>query len=191
MKVLVTYASRHGSTRGIAERIAETIQRSGLEVSLRPIGQDGSVLPFDAYVVGSAAYMNTWLKEATAFVREHQQLLAGKPVWLFSSGPLGTDRIDKQGRDVIEASIPAEFRTFAATIKPRDERVFFGAWDPNAEPMGIADRFMRGFTGLFPSIKSSMPFGDFRDWREIEAWAEGIARELLGSDVATPVATPA
>lgn len=184
MKVLVTYASRHGSTRGIAERIAEKLGRPGLEVSLRPIGQDGSVEQYDAYVIGSAAYMNAWLKEATAFVREHERLLAGKPVWLFSSGPVGPDKVDKHGRDVLEASIPAEFKTFSARLKPRDERVFFGAWDPDAEPIGFADRFMRGFTGLFPSIKSSMPFGDFRDWREIEAWAESIATDLLGSGVA-------
>lgn len=191
MKVLVTYASRHGSTRGIAERIAQTIQRSGLDASLRPIGQDGSVEQFDAYVIGSAAYLTSWLREATAFVRAHQDLLAGKPVWLFSSGPVGPDKVDQQGRNVLVTSIPKEFAGFETTIHPRDERVFFGAWDPDSEPRGLADRFVRGFTGLFPGIKSSMPFGDFRDWREIEAWAEGIAKELLGANVVPAVATPA
>lgn len=186
MKVLVTYASRHGSTRGIAERIAEVIQRQGLEVSVRPIGQDGSVEQYDAYVIGSAAYMTSWLREATAFVRAHQRLLAGKPVWLFSSGPVGPDKVDKQGRDVLVTSIPKEFPGFEATIHPREERIFFGAWDPNAEPQGIADRLVRGFTGLFPGIKAAMPFGDFRDWREIEAWAESIATELVGAEVAAP-----
>jgi menaquinone-dependent protoporphyrinogen oxidase len=130
--------------------------------------------------------MTTWLHEATAFVREHERLLAGRPVWLFSSGPVGPDKVDKHGRDVLVTSIPKEFAGFERTIHPREERVFFGALDPDAEPRGIADRFMRGFTGLFPGIKSSMPFGDFRDWREIEAWAEGIADSLLGSEVATP-----
>jgi hypothetical protein len=29
-----------------------------------------------------------------------------------------------------------------------------------------------------PAIREAMPYGDFRDWPEIEAWAVGIAREL-------------
>ena len=190
MQVLVAYATRHGATRGIAERIADTLGRRGLEVSLRTTADTGDVAGYDAFVIGSAAYMGTWLNDAAAFVRHHERELASRPVWLFSSGPIGTDRIDKQGRDVVEASVPAEFRTFESLIHPRNKRVFFGAWDPEAEPRGIADRFVRGFASIFPSIKAEMPFGDFRDWPAIEAWAEDIADQLLAvRDAAVP--TPA
>jgi menaquinone-dependent protoporphyrinogen oxidase len=190
MKVLVAYATRHGATRGIAERVADTLKVLGLEVDLRTVADAGDVSHYDAFVIGSAAYMGTWLKDASTFVRRHERELARRPVWLFSSGPIGTDRIDKQGRDVVEASVPAEFRTFDPLIHPRDEHVFFGAWDPDAEPAGFADRFVRGFGRLFPSIKAEMPAGDFRDWPEIEAWAEGIARDLAPSADAR-VPTPA
>ena len=116
--------------------------------------------------------MGQWLKEATGFVRANRALLAGRPVWLFSSGPIGIEKVDAKGRDVLEASVPHEFAEFAAAIHPRDERVFFGAFDPDAEPIGLMERFGSLFTRL-PAIKQALPAGDFRDWPAIEAWADG------------------
>jgi len=101
-------------------------------------------------------------------------LIAGRPVWVFSSGPIGTDTVDKQGRDVLEASRPTEFAEVEELIRPRGKRVFFGAFDPNAKPVGLAERFTR----MMPAAKEILPYGDFRDWSAIEAWASEIAREL-------------
>ena len=39
MRILVAYATRHGATQGIAERIAATLQRTGLDVTLTPVDQ--------------------------------------------------------------------------------------------------------------------------------------------------------
>lgn len=180
MKVLVAYASRHGATRGIAERIAQTISQAGHEVTLRPAEQADEVDRYDAFVVGSAAYAYHWLKEAAQFVRRHSALLAGRPVWLFSSGPIGTDTVDAKGRDVLEASKPAEFAEFATSIGPRDLHVFYGAFDPDAEPIGLMERIGSWFMRM-PSIRKDMPAGDFRDWPKIETWAEGIAADLAAA----------
>ena len=185
MKVLVTYASRHGATRGIAERIATTILGAGLEVVVRPVGEAGGVDAYDAVVVGSAAYMGGWLKEASQFVRHHRSALARRPVWLFSSGPVGSATVDSKGRDVVAASRPHEFDEFAKDIHPRDARVFFGAFDPDAEPIGIAER-LGGVFMRMPAIRKELPAGDFRDWPAIDAWAGGIAQELLRSGDAAP-----
>lgn len=178
MKILVAYASRHGATRGIAERIAQTLERCGLDVTLSDADAAIRVGEYDAYVIGSAAYMGRWMTEAAGFVRRNRLLLAGRPVWLFSSGPVGTDTVDAQGRDVVEASAPREFAEFAEAIGPREARVFFGAWNPDAEPVGFAERMMSGLGRLVPAVKEALPIGDFRDWPAIEGWAEGIAREL-------------
>jgi len=87
MLTLVTYASRHGSTRGIAERIAERLRAHGLDADVRPAAEVRDASRYEAFVVGAAAYMFHWLKDATTFVKRNRALLAERPTWLFSSGP--------------------------------------------------------------------------------------------------------
>lgn len=104
-------------------------------------------------------------------------LLSSRPIWLFSSGPLGTETVDAKGRVVVEDSRPREFAMFAGALHPRDERVFFGAYDPDADPIGHLQRVGALFTRM-PAVLEALPAGDFRDWHAIEAWADGIAHEL-------------
>jgi menaquinone-dependent protoporphyrinogen oxidase len=178
MKVLVVYASRHGATRGIAERIAETLAGRGLEVAVRAAKEAGDVSSFDAFVIGSAAYMGRWLQDATSFVNQHRAVLAARPVWLFSSGPVGTDLVDAKGRDVRTAAAPKEFSDFRDALHPRDERIFFGAYDPSAPPVGMAEGLGMRVMRLMPAARAALPAGDFRDWPEIEAWAASIGDAL-------------
>lgn len=187
MKVLVAYATRHGATRGIAERLAGTLEKAGLDVTVQSVETVGSIDPYDAIVVGSAAYMGGWIDGATGFVRRNREVLSSRPVWLFSSGPVGPEVVDAKGRDVLEASRPREFDEFAADIHPVDERVFFGAYDPDAKPIGLAERLGARFMRL-PGIREALPAGDFRDWPEIDAWAGGIARHLQGDRPAANLA---
>jgi len=174
MPVLVAYATRHGSTRGIAERIADRLRGDGVEAEARPVSDVRDADRYDAFVIGGAAYMFHWLKDATAFVEHNQALLASRPTWLFASGPIGTDKVDKEGRDVLVMSVPKEFPRLRELVHARGERVFFGALDPNAKPIGVAERFMT----LMPAARNALPKGDFRDWPVIEAWADEIAAEL-------------
>lgn len=184
MNVLVAYASRHGATAGIAERIAEHLTESGVQAEARPVEEVHAIEHYDAFVIGAAAYMFRWLKEATAFVKHHRSTLADRPVWLFSSGPLGTDLVDKEGRDIFEATRPKEFDELSSAIHARGERVFFGAWDPDAPAIGLAERFMR----LMPAMRAELPAGDFRDWAAIDAWAHEIAESLLDRTSRVPTA---
>jgi menaquinone-dependent protoporphyrinogen oxidase len=174
MHVLVAYASRHGATQGIAERIAQTLQAAGVTAEARPAASVKSLAGYDAFVIGSAAYMFHWLKDPVALVRRNRALLAGKPVWLFSSGPLGTDPLDAKGRDQKESAIPKEIPELREAVGARDHRVFFGVYERDRKPVGLAERFV----SLMPAAREGLPEGDFRDWPEIEAWAAGIAREL-------------
>ena len=106
MRVLVAYATRHGATAGIAGRIAAALTAAGLPAEARPVDDVKDVEPYDAVVLGGAAYMFHWLKPAVTFARRHRKELAARPVWLFSSGPLGTDLVDKDGRNVLEPPGP-------------------------------------------------------------------------------------
>jgi len=177
MKVLVAYATRHGATRGIAQRIGQRLESHGLVVEVRPVREvrGMAVADCDAFVIGAAAYFFHWMDETTTFVRRHAPLLASRPVWLFSSGPLGTDATDPQGRDQRETAEPKEFADLAALIHPRGRSIFFGAYDPAQPPVG----FMERLTRMLPAARDGLPAGDFRDWAEIDAWADGIATELL------------
>ncbi len=178
MRVLVAYASRHGSTRGIAERIGGSLRSAGIDADVAPVGARPDPRRYDAVVVGGAAYMFHWLKEATAFVRRHRAALSGRPVWTFSSGPLGTDTVDAQGRDVREACIPREIPALDAEVGARGHRVFYGAFDPTAKPIGLAERVTR----MMPAARDAMPKGDFRDWDDIDAWTRTIALELKAAE---------
>lgn len=172
MSILVTYATKYGSTQGIAERIAGELKAEGLTVDLLPVAAVKDISGYDAFVIGSAAYMGSWLKEAGEFVRSNRRTLAVAPVWLFSSGPLGTETKDQHGRDVLVASEPKEFAEFADTIMPRDKRVFFGALD------GKKLRGVHRLFSLVPAADRVLIEGDFRDWKLIEAWAKDIAHKL-------------
>jgi menaquinone-dependent protoporphyrinogen oxidase len=187
MRVLVGYATRHGSTAGIAERIGERLRAAGLEADVIPVGTVRYPAPYDAFVIGAAAYMFHWLKEASAFVDRNRKLLAERPVWLFSSGPLGTDPVNEKGEDQLVASVPKEFPRYRAELHPRGEQVFFGALDPSAAPIGVAERLMH----LMPAARDALPHGDFRDWPAIDAWADGIATDLLASQAVGAGSTPA
>lgn len=180
MNVLVVYASRHGATRGIAERIAETLAGRGLDVAVRAAKEAGEVAGYDGFVIGSAAYVGHWLGDATSFVKQHRALLAERPVWLFSSGPVGTEQVDAKGRDVRALAVPKEFGDYRDVLHPRDERIFFGAYDPSAPPVGMAEGLGMRVMRLMPAARAALPAGDFRDWTEIEAWAASIADELTG-----------
>ena len=173
MRVLIVYASRCGSTQGIAERIGRKLGQEGIQTDVKKVEDAGDPAAYDAVVIGSAAYYFHWMKPATEFVRRNCSVLAERPVWLFSSGPLGTKLTDDQGRDVRTTTVPKEIAEFDA-IHPLDHRVFFGALDPRK--LGFLHRIMFHLPANHDG--ALFPAGDFRDWSEIDAWAGTIADEL-------------
>ena len=89
MRVLVSAASRHGSTTEIAARIAEILDPSPqIAVVVAAPAEVDSLEGFDAYVIGSAVYMGHWLTDARDLVHRVSGW-TDNPVWLFSSGPIG------------------------------------------------------------------------------------------------------
>jgi menaquinone-dependent protoporphyrinogen oxidase len=161
MTILVTYASKHGSTEEIAERITATLRRAGMEADLKPVETVRDIEPYAAVVLGSAIYYGSWLKEAREFVHRNEAALAARPVWLFSSGPLGVEVKDAETQ-------PKELAEFHETVKPRDPRVFFGALDYSQ--LSFMERM------VVKGVRAAE--GDFRDWAAIEEWAESIAHAL-------------
>lgn len=166
MRVLIVYASYFGSTRGIAERIGEELRADGLDATVESADRIAEIGGFDAVVVGSAIHGGHWLDAAKAFVDLHRAALASRPVWLFSSGPIGDTAVRAEQPD------PAEVPALRRELRPRDHRVFAGAFDratADFSGLGFIERTV---------VKRFLPDGDYRDWDAIDAWARQIAREL-------------
>ncbi len=178
MRVLVAYGSKAGSTKGIAEFIGERLRDRGMPTDVCDVSSVQRPEGYDAFIVGSAVYMFHWMKEAKQFVLRNRATLEGRPVWLFSSGPVGLQKTNSKGQDLKDVSVsgPKEIDELTEAARPRDHRVFFGALDGDklGGAMGLTYRFMR----RSKAIRESMPDGDYRDWKEIEAWTNGIAEAL-------------
>jgi menaquinone-dependent protoporphyrinogen oxidase len=184
IRVLVVYGSRHGGTRGIAERIGEVLQTEGLDADVVAAEHAGDVRSADAVVVGSGVYIGSWLKEPLEFIKRNEAALAARPLWLFSSGPLPGSTASTSADDPLAGALGPEegpgsggrkkIAELSAATHPVDHRVFQGAFDPKDPPRAMAERLVR----MMPASKSMLPAGDFRDWDAIEAWAREIAATL-------------
>jgi menaquinone-dependent protoporphyrinogen oxidase len=161
MKVLVASASKHGSTEGIAEAIAERLRQLGHDALAIRAADVADLHGVHAVVLGSAVYTGSWMKEATEFAEANAEILSSLPLWLFSSGPLGTEVDDEEEQ-------PRQLAELRERLQPRAHRMFFGALDRSK--LGFGERMM------VKAVKA--PDGDFRDWNAISAWADEIAREL-------------
>jgi menaquinone-dependent protoporphyrinogen oxidase len=164
-QVLIGYASRFGSTRDIAGRIAKTLEKHGLEVDLRAVSEISHVDRYDAVVFGSGVYDGSWTAEATAFARRHASLLAARPLWLFSVGSFGDSHPVVGGLIKKE---PKEIGEFEQALHPRDYRVFAGVIDLHHWPAW--GRI------LFKALGGRD--GDNRQWSDVDAWAAAIGQEL-------------
>jgi menaquinone-dependent protoporphyrinogen oxidase len=147
LRILVAYASVHGSTAEIARSISLTLARAGIDVDVLPVAEVQSVSDYDAVVLGSAVYGGRWRKDAYDFIERFGLHLAQKDLWLFQSGPLG------RSAQYIVRALPASIATLAQYLHVKGVATFGGRLQERA--------------GLV---------GDYRDFTEIRLWAEDVAR---------------
>jgi menaquinone-dependent protoporphyrinogen oxidase len=163
--VLVAYASKHGMTAEIAGKIGDTLRQCGLQADVMPVKNVRGLATYKAVVLGSAVYIAMWRKEIVKFLQENEGMLSERPLWVFSSGPLGEG-------DPLELlhgwRFPEAQRALIERIKPRDISVFHGAID--LKKMTILEKW------VLKRVKAQT--GDFRDWVAINKWATGISEIL-------------
>jgi menaquinone-dependent protoporphyrinogen oxidase len=156
--VLVAYASKHGTTREVAEFVAHALERHGLTVELEEAGRVETVAHYHAVVVGGGLYMGKWHKDARRLLKRHRAELAGVSLAVFGMGP---DSLESS--KVVESRNQLD-RSLAATpeLEPVAVAVFGGALTPE--------------TWRFPFSK--LPAFDARDWDAIEDWTEEVAARI-------------
>jgi menaquinone-dependent protoporphyrinogen oxidase len=168
-RVLVVVASRYGATGEIAERLADWLPDSdgGRALDLTAVVQAADRAPdpsaFDAVVAGSAVYAGRWLEPAREYVGTHAAELRRRPVWLFSSGPIGLPPFPPDE--------PHDVAPLSMLIGARGHRVFPGRLD--GKLLSVGERAM--VTAM------RAPLGDFRNWPSVRNWAGEITADLAGS----------
>jgi len=160
MKVLVTAASKHGSTAEIAEAIGRVLAEKGHVASVLAPDEVAHADDFDAVVIGSAVYAGHWLKPAKELIERVQDRLVSIPVWTFSSGPIGDPA--KPDED------PVDVADVLSAVNTTEHMLFSGNLD--VDKLGFAER------AITKALRA--PSGDFRDWDAISEWAAGIADAL-------------
>lgn len=173
LNVLVTFASRHGATASIADEIGsaldEGIRAAGVAafVDVLPVEHVASVDRYDVVVVGSAVYLGRWLSSARRFVLRNAASLVTRPVWLFSSGPVGDLRDSAEPpRDVVD---------LVRLVEARGHEIFAGCIDRGS--LGVLERLVVRLVNA--------PYRDDRDFAAVRSWAAGVAATTVASLPAT------
>ncbi len=163
--VLVTYATRYGSTQEVAEKVAATLRASGLAVDVQPAKQVRSLAGYRAVVLGAPLYIGSWLKDVQRFLTQHHAALEKLPVAIFTLGPV---RVGEKPEEV-RVQMERELARYP-WLKPVAVEMFGGKYDPAA--MRFPDTLLAIIPGspLYKSLAT-----DLRDWEAIRAWANSIA----------------
>lgn len=164
-KILVTYASRSGSTSGVAEEIGKTLRKNGTVVDVLSMQAVKDLTPYDAVVAGSAIQAHQWLPEALQFVRENKLELRRKPFAAF----LVCMTLAMRNGETYRLHVAEAFVPVRAQVQTVSEGVFAGALELGKIP-SIGDRLKFGISVLL----GVWPAGDSRNWPAIRAWAEGL-----------------
>jgi menaquinone-dependent protoporphyrinogen oxidase len=171
-KILVTYASRAGSTVGVAEMIGKTLREHNLTVDVMPMQEVDDLSPYRAVVAGSAIRIDRWLPEAMQFVKRHQAELNQKPFAPFlvclALSATNEKRLKKAKQGVSNYLQPVR-----DLVTPVSEGRFAGVLDLSRIPELRYRLLFR-----IPVMLGFFAEGDFRDWNSIRDWANNLATKL-------------
>lgn len=167
-KILIAYASRTGTTAGVAEVIGQVLAEDGTAVEVRPVAEVSDLSPYRAVVVGSAIQGAEWLPEALQFVRDHRAALAARPFAAF----LVCMTLAMTNKDYHD-EVAKWLQPVRDLVEPVSMGLFAGALDISQAPGFRARLNFRISVRL--GVWSE---GDHRNWDDIRAWAEEL-RPLL------------
>ncbi|MCK8616173.1 flavodoxin domain-containing protein [Gordonia sp. C13] len=170
-RTVVAYASAHGSTEEIADRIADGLRAGGATVQLCDLTAAGppdhTALGADHLVIGSAIHNGQWLPEAERFAEMVSNERDG-PVWAFSVSSVGATStfLSPRMAGFLRAHTPLPRAVAAIEEKGvlRSHRAFAGA---------IGKGYWRGFGRILFRLMGGR-YGDARDWDDIDHWTRQI-----------------
>ncbi|MCX5812018.1 MAG: flavodoxin domain-containing protein [Proteobacteria bacterium] len=165
-RVLITYASRCGSSGGVAEAIGQVLCGMGASVDVRLVGSVNDLSPYHGVIVGSAIRMGKWLPEAVGFVKDNQDMLGLLPVAYFVV--CLTMKDDTAGNRSTVMAYLAPVRKEAPKIQPTAVGLFPGAVD--FSKLSFVNKMILKAKGISE--------GDYRDWPTVKSWASAVGPTL-------------
>lgn len=160
-RVLVGYATKTGSTGGVAERIGEVLVARGFEVDVKPMTQTNSLDGYDKVILGSAVNGGVWLPEAVGFVEAQATALQKVPVAAFCVHIMNAGDDAKQ-----TAKRLAYLDKVRSVVRLVDEGFFLGK-GPDEDANFVLSWAFKAFGGAGE--------GDCRDWEAISKWAQNVS----------------
>ena len=164
-KILVTYATRAGSTAEAAHAIGKTLSESGESVDVLPMQDVQQLSSYQAVIAGSPIRSSQWLPEAMKFIEDHRLELRQKPFAMFTlSITLAMSSGVQYRQAVMGWTAPVR-----AQVKPVSEGLFAGKLDFTKLPLNFDTLKLRLTVAL-----GVFPKEDRRDWNAIHEWAMSI-----------------
>jgi menaquinone-dependent protoporphyrinogen oxidase len=168
-RILVTYASRTGSTAEVAEAIGKTLTEGGVHVDVVPMDDVKDLSAYRAVVAGSAVRGSKWLPEAVQFIQTHRLALAQKRCAIFTV----CITMAMKNAENYRAGVAGWIAPVRAMVKPLSEGLFAGRLDFSKLPVNLDTLMLRLAVafGIFPR-------GDHRDWNAVRIWANELSHVL-------------
>jgi menaquinone-dependent protoporphyrinogen oxidase len=162
-RILVAYASRKGSTAGIAQAIGKELTLDGYTVDVSEMKSVTSLAGYNAVVLGAPVYTGKVTGDVAAFVSTNKDELSRVPVAGFVTGiaPVFPKTGDVKG-------FTDQLVTALSPVRPVAVTMFAGTLD--AGKMNLVERSL--------TMLMKVPRGDFRDWDAIAAWAKTLAGKM-------------
>lgn len=174
VRILVSFATGHGSTAGVADAIAAALRDAGAQAEAVRVEDAPDPAGFDAVIVGGPIRYDRWMPAARGYVACHEAALAARPTaYFFTCMSLASPsrKAAKNARayaDRIARAVPA--------VRPVTVGGFAGAVDLTAfSPVArVLAWTMFRLLGVRPA--------DSRDFAAIRAWARGTL-DLIDQDL--------
>ena len=166
-KILILYASKHGSTAEVAAYLADVLRKQNIAVDVTNAAEfTKDVLDYDAVIIGTGIYHGLWLNPLWYTVRRLSEQLAKIPVWGFAL----CVRVLEEDGDIHtwKHYMP---HTVLQEINLQVFK-FFGGRLLDLTPNEIST-FSERYDGQYLHRR-----GDFRDWDAIHQYGKEIATAL-------------
>lgn len=163
-RILVAYASGTGSTAEVAEAIGEVLAQGDVPVQVSHVKDVTDVRSYSAVVLGSSIRLGRWLPDAINFLETYKDEMKNVPVAYFTTCLILAEESEESRSTALSYMEPV--RQMAPQIEPIGLGLFAGSLDPGRSMVAPAG-----------------PYGDYRDWDAIRAWAAEIRPALLASEV--------